>query len=331
MRNTVITLVLIIALIVCLILVAMPKHTPDTPSDEASPAESDAPSTPSVPSVPSDDTSDPTDGSDVSGGDDDASADISGDDASDDVSGDDGSHDISFKSNGSGGMYLVVDGVTVTDEVWSYIMPNLCCNGRDVVFARKGSEYYFIYNDDLSRESARFEAWEVRTVGDVTVTCELDTWLDSDGFKCIGEPRAYLYRLVKDGKEIANTDMEPVYFRDHIIINPIIVGVADVISGAHCDIYGSDGVLRNDEHGVARVDEKSDYIITYDEKLVPDDGGDFMLEGERYTLVPYHSVLSSTLETVYTSEKTLSFDDLGRVCVYDEKTKTYTPVKELYE
>lgn len=319
MKKTIITLVLLIVLIVCLVAVAG-IHNDKDQSDDISRGESDASSSshvsddgsmPETPSTP--DTSFATgDDSDANG------------EASDELPTE---HVLGWQYLSDKSKYvLTVDGSAMSDELWDYIMNDLEVDGREAVFARKGGDYYFIYTD-LSRQKAAFEPWTVYSTGEITVTCELSHFTDNEGYECIGEPRPYIYKIVKDGKTIADSELKPVIFKDYVIINPIIVGVGDVAFGLNAQIYSSSGILVSDDHGVAYADERSDYLVTYDEKLVEDDNGGYFIDGIPHRLETFHSVLSADLETVYTSKSTVKFDELGGLCVYDDQAKKYVPIE----
>ncbi len=318
MKKTVITLVSLTALVACLVAVAGIPYG-DSTSNVGSQIESDAPSSPAVsdnslPETPStpDTSFAPSNDTDTSG------------ETSETTSAE---HVLGWQHLSDKNKYvLTVDGTPVSDELWDYIMNDLEVDGKNVVFARKGDEYYFIYTD-LTREKAVFEPWTIHSVGDITVTCELDHFTDKDGYERIGEPRPYVYKIVKDGKTLADSELKPVIFKDYTIINPIIVGVGDVAFGLHSQIYASDGTLVSDEHGVAYADERNDYLVTYDETLVEDDRGEYLVDGIPHRLETFHSVLSSDLKAVYTSKSAITFDELGELCIYDDQAKKYVPLE----
>ncbi len=320
MKKTVITLVLLIVLICCLVAVAG-LHSDNDKSDDLSQGESDA----SLPSQSSGDGSSPDTPStpDTSF----EQSDDSGDTGSEISDEPPATHTLGWQYLSDKSKYvLTVDGAPMLDELWDYIMNDLEVDGKEVVFARKGGEYYFVYID-LTRQKAVFEPWTIYSVGEISVTCELSHFTDNEGYECIGEPRPYIYKIVKDGKSIADSELKPVIFKDYVIINPIIVGVGDVAFGLHSQIYASDGTLVSDEHGVAYADERSDYLVTYDEKLIEDDFGGYLVDGIPHRLETFHSVLSADLVTVYTSENTVTFDESGKLCIYDTQAKKYVPLE----
>lgn len=315
MKKTVITLVLLIVLIVCLVAVAG-IHNDNDQSDDLSHGESNASSssnvsddgsTPETPSTP--DTSFTP------------SADASGE-ASDDPPAE---HVLGCRYLSDKNKYLLtVDGVAVEDEQWDFIEVDMKMGEITATFGIKGDKYYYIHTD-LTREEFVPKPWLIRSVGNIEVTCEINFY--EGELVGINEVWSYTYQIVKDGKSIEEFVTDPMFFKDYVVINPFIVAVGDIADGFCAKIYDGNGILRNDDHGVAYTDERSDYLITYDEKWVEDDFGEYLIDGIPHRLETFYSVLSTDLETVYTSKSTVRFDELGGLCVYDTQSKQYVPVE----
>lgn len=318
MKKTVITLVLLIAIIACLVAVAG-IHNDSDQSDDMSHGEStaslpsqdsdDGSSTPDTPSTP--DTS--LEQSDDSSG---ASSEASDTPPT--------THVLEWRYLSDKDKYiLIVDGVPNEDDLWDYIAFNVKMGDITENIGFKDDKLYYI-RDDLTLEEFTPTSWVIHSVGNIKVTCELNLY--EGEFVGIDEVWPYLYKIVKGDEVIVEFVKEPVFFKNYVIINPFIVAVGDIAEGYRAWVYDDNGVLANEDHGVIYVDERSDYLLTYEERFVEDETGTYTIDGIPHRLEEYHCVLSPELKTLYTTKNSLKIDDLGRVTEYDPKQKTYVPI-----
>lgn len=319
MKKTVITLVLLIAIIACLVAVAG-IHNDGDQSGEISHDES----TVSLPSQTSDDVdgstpdSPSTPDTSFEQGDDQSGASGEASDTPPTV------HVFGYRYLSDKDKYiLIVDGTPNEDDLWDYIAIDMRMGDITETIGFKGDKLYYIHRD-LTLEEFTPTSWGIRSVGNIRVTCELNLY---DGeYVGIDEVWPYLYKIVKGDEVIVKFVKDPVFFKNYVIINPFVVAVGDIAEGYRAWIYDGNGVLVNEDHGVIYVDERSDYLLTYEERFVEDETGTYTIDGIPHRLEEYHCVLSPELETLYSTKNNLKIDDLGRVTEYDPKQKTYVPI-----
>lgn len=319
MKKTVITLVLLIAIIACLVAVAG-IHNDSDQSDDMSRGES----TVSLPSQASDDNG--------SSSPDTPSTPDTSFEQSDDSSGASSeasdtpptTHVFDWRYLSDKDKFvLIVDGVPDEDNLWDYIALDVKMGDITENIGFKDGKLYCI-NEDLTLEEFTPTSWVIHSVGNIKVTCELNLY--EGEFVGIDEIWSYLYKIVKGDEVIVEFVKEPLFFKNYVIINPVIVAVGDIAEGYRAWVYDDNGVLANEDHGIIYVDERSDYLLTYEERLIEDETGTYTIDGIPYRLEEYHCVLSPELETLYTTKNSLKIDDLGRVAEYDPKQKVYVPI-----